>query len=418
MITAVVVGAGQRGHDVYGAWARAHPDRIAVLAISDPDPDRLRRMGAAHHLPEAARFRSAGELWQQGRIADLCIVATPDRHHYAPAMAAIELGYHLLVEKPMASTLAACADLVEAARRARSTVTVAHVLRFTAFFRALHEAMGSVGEVVRVHHTENVAAWHMAHSFVRGNWSRTIDATPMIVQKCSHDFDILCWNLPGRARRIASTGGLFEFRPERAPAVATDRCTDPCPVLDCPYDARRIYLDPRRTGWPVSVVTDDPSPEARSQALAHGPYGVCAYRAGSDVVDHQVVIMEMDDGVVATLEMHGHSPEEGRTMRYDGTRASLRGVFGARQELTITDHATGRSRAVPIRPEAPGGHGGGDDGLMEAVLTAVETGRPGPTDAVTSFESHLLAFAAEEARVAGTWLDLADRRPTTFGPHM
>ena len=173
-------------------------------------------------------------------------------------------------------------------------------------------------------------AWHMAHSFVRGNWANSSSASPMIVQKCCHDFDVLSWNLDSPVTRMQSFGALTHFRPDEAPPGATDRCTDPCPVADeCPFDASRIYMDMNRTGWPVHVITDDLTRDGRTYALASGPYGRCVYTAGSDVVDHQTVSMELESGASATLIMHGHAHREERTMRYDGTRGTVRAVFGA-----------------------------------------------------------------------------------------
>jgi predicted dehydrogenase len=136
---------------------------------------------------------------------------------------------------------------------------------------------------------------------------------------------------------------------------------------------------------------------------------MCVWRAGSDVVDHQTVTMELEDGATVTLVMHGHSHAEERTMRYDGTRATLRGVFGVSQEIEVIDHATGRVERVPL-DGAVGGHGGGDEGMMRSFLTALAQGRSGPTDAETSLESHLLAFSAETARVTGRTIDMRDVR--------
>ncbi|HUO45326.1 MAG TPA: Gfo/Idh/MocA family oxidoreductase [Acidimicrobiia bacterium] len=411
MIEAVLIGAGQRGHHVYGQWALANPDRLRFVAVADPDPGRVERFARTHGVPASACFTDPLEMLSTTALAPACLIASPDRDHHRQALTALDSGYHVLSEKPMAATLEDCFDLVQAAKGARGSFHVAHVLRYTPFFQTLHEviASGRIGDVVTVEHRENVRAWHMAHSYVRGNWSRSRRATPMIVAKCCHDFDILTWNLPSEVVRLTSIGSLFEFRPERAPAGATERCVDPCPVTDCPYDGRRVYLDPNLTNWPIHVLTDDLSLGGRLQALQTGPYGVCAYRAGSDVVDHQVVTMEHANGASTVLHMHGHSHEEGRTMRYDGTRATLRGRFGRVQEIEVIDHATARNEQIPLHLAA-GGHGGGDAGILESFLASVETGTPPLTSASESLESHLLAFLAEEARLHGTSVEVASHR--------
>jgi hypothetical protein len=108
------------------------------------------------------------------------------------------------------------------------------------------------------------------------------------------------------------------------------------------------------------------------------------------VVDHQVVTMEFGSGASASLTVHGHSHEEGRTMRYDGTRATLRGRFGRTQEITVHSHVGEEVEEVPI-PTATSGHGGGDAGIIEAFLDSIEHGKPPATSAAESIESHLLA---------------------------
>lgn len=411
MIDAIVIGAGQRGYHVYGLWAETNPHRIRFVGVADPRPDRLARFGEAHGIPESHRFGNPDTLLSMPQFAQACIVASPDRAHHGHVLAALAAGYHVLSEKPMASTLAHCFDLVEAAALARGSLHIGHVLRFTPFFQTLHEVVksGRLGDVVIVEHRENVRSWHMAHSYVRGNWSKAELAAPMIVTKCTHDFDILHWNLGSPVVRLSSVGSLFEFHPERAPSGATNRCTDPCPVKNCPYDARRIYLNQALTGWPVHVITDDLSPEGRLRALQTGPYGECAYKAESNVVDHQVVTMETESGATVALMMHGHSHEENRTMRYDGTRATLRGVFGRQQSITLIDHITGEAEDVPIG-SAASGHGGGDSGIMDAFVDSIENGSPPATSAAESLESHLLAFLAEEARLSGTVIDVGPRR--------
>jgi predicted dehydrogenase len=408
---AILIGAGQRGHFVYGRWALDHPERLRIVAVADPRPDRIERFGDAHGIPASHRFGNPDALLAIPPIAPAAIIASPDRTHHRHVLGALKAGYHVLAEKPMAASLAQCVELVDASARSPASLHIGHVLRFTPFFQTLREVIqsGRLGDIVTVEHRENVRSWHMAHSYVRGNWGRGEIATPMIVAKCCHDFDILHWNLGSPVTRISSVGSLFEFHPERAPEGATARCTDPCPVLDCPYDARRIYLDPAMQGWPIHVITDDLSQEGRLEALQEGPYGRCAYRAESNVVDHQIVTMELESGTSVALIMHGHSHDESRTMRYDGTRATLRGFFGRQQSITVIDHVSGKPEEIPIGTGV-GGHGGGDAGIMEAFLATVETGAPPATPAAESLESHFLAFLAEEARKSGAVIDVTARR--------
>ena len=409
---AVLLGAGQRGRHVYGAYASRKPNRLRFVAVAEPDDQRRRIFAEEHAIPTSRRFADWPEMLDT-EPARAWVIATPDRHHAAPAIAALRQGFDVLLEKPVAHSLRQCSRVLEAARLSSGSLTVGHVLRYTPFFTTLNRLIGSgrLGRLITVEHREDVAYWHMAHSFVRGNWARVGESTPMIVQKCCHDFDVLAWNLAtaGEGTRVTgmqSFGSLMHFRPEHAPAGATARCTDPCPVAStCPFDAGRLYLDQARTGWPVHAISDDLSPQGRMRALREGPYGRCVYTAGSDVVDHQTVAMETSSGATAVLVMNGHAARQERTARYHGTRGSVIATFGNRLAIEFTNHLGGVTEQIPVSA-AEGGHGGGDSGLIEAFLDSLETGTSPKTSTETWFESHVLAFGAEQSRLTGTTLDI------------
>jgi len=413
-LTATMIGAGSRGSG-YGSYALAHPEEIRFVAVAEPHDVRRAHFAQAHGITPERCFHTWEELLAQGRIADVALVCTLDRLHLAPTVAALEAGYDVLLEKPMATTLPDCVRLVQTAERTGRLLQICHVLRYTPFFSTLHEiiASGRLGDVVTVEHRENVVYWHMAHSFVRGNWRNSKLESPMILAKCCHDMDILYWNL-GPCARLGSFGSLLHFRAENAPPGAPERCTEGCPAADdCAWYAPRLYLSDY-TEWPVSVISEDTDLEARRRALETGPYGRCVYRCDNDVVDHQTVNMEMESGASVVLVMHGHAHEEARTMRYDGTRATLRAKFayGLDDAIEVHDHLT--DRVERITPQAgDSDHGGGDEGIMAGFVRAVRDPSTALTTARASLESHLMAFAAEQARVEGTIVEMNAYRAAT-----
>lgn len=431
----ILIGAGQRGAYAYASYALQHPDEVRFVAVAEPDPIRRRRFADEHDIDDAYCFHSWEELTGKGQLGEGAIVTTQDQMHVEPTIAALEAGYHVLLEKPMAHTLEGCVRLVRTAERTGRMLQICHVLRYSPFWRALHEvlAAGRLGEIITVEHRENVAYWHMAHSFVRGNWRNQALSSPMILAKCCHDLDILVWNLNQPCVRLSSVGSLLHYRPESVGPEIPLRCTDGCPIEPtCPFSAPGIYLayrpfpalqervaqgefaDQAPAHWPFTVLSSDLSHTALRQALETGPYGRCVYRCDNDVVDHQVVTMEMQSGASVVLVMHGHSNEEHRSIRYDGTRATLRARTGAGgSEITIYNHA-GSVEQVPI-PAISGGHGGGDTGIMaDFIRTLRGEGEP-LTSARASLESHLLAFAAEEARLKGIVVDMAEFRAQAEG---
>ncbi|OUC05501.1 hypothetical protein RY27_26915, partial [Litorilinea aerophila] len=329
----VLIGAGQRGAYAYASYALAHPEEVRFVAVAEPDPIRRRRFAEEHDLDDSRCFASWEELIAAGQLGQGALVTTQDQLHVEPAVAAMEAGYHVLLEKPMAHTLEGCVRLVQTAERTGRILQICHVLRYSPFWRKLHQILeeGRLGEIITVEHRENVAYWHMAHSFVRGNWRNEALSSPMILAKCCHDLDLLFWNL-GRCKRLSSVGSLLHFRADQVGPEIPNRCTDGCPIEpECPFSAPGIYLEyrpfrrlveraaergidlERPNVWPFTVLSHDLSREGRLRALQTGPYGRCVYRCDNDVVDHQVVTMELESGASAVLVMHGHSHEEHRS---------------------------------------------------------------------------------------------------------
>jgi predicted dehydrogenase len=414
----ISIGAGQRGADVYGEYARQHPDQIRIMAVAEPIRERRQRFTDRYDLGDDQTFAAWEDLLERPPVADAAIIATQDQDHVAPTLAALRAGYNVLLEKPMATTLDGCVSLVKAAEETGLVLQICHVLRYTPFFWTLHDLVqsGRLGDVITVEHRENVAYYHMAHSYVRGNWRRKDETSPMILAKCCHDLDLLYWIMGQPFTRLSSIGSLKHFRPENAPHPDVPlRCTDGCPVeAECPFSAPAIYLEQRPWGgetradsWPMSVLAHgDTSRPALVKALHEGPYGRCVYHCDNDVVDHQVVAMQAENGASVTLFMHGHSHEEGRTMRYDGTRATLFGNF-THHYFEIHDHLTGQCERIET-PAFAGAHGGGDERMMAEFVRLLRGGERIPlTGARESLESHLLAFAAEQARVEGSVIDMA-----------
>ena len=408
-VTLAVLGTGSRGW-AYAAYAERWPERARVVAVADPRTGRREEFADRFGVPAAGRYGDWREVTAAGRIADAVIIATPDREHAAAARELAAQGYHILLEKPIATTPEDCVAVVEAAERAGVVLAVCHVLRYTAYTEAVRAVLagGRLGDLVGIDHLEPVGWWHFAHSFVRGNWRRTDESGPTVLTKCCHDLDWLR-HLAGRpATAVTSHGGLRHFTAANRPAGAADRCLDCAVEPSCPYSAPRLYLgcldDPHRRRWPLSVVTTDHTAAGVRQALREGPYGRCVYACDNDVADHQVTTISFAGGVTATVTMSAFTPFGRRRTRIMGTRGFL---DGDGERLTHTDFSTGEVTSVRVgtgHADAGGGHDGGDLALMGEFVAAAAAGDPAlvRTGARESLESHLIAFAAERSRTTGS----------------
>lgn len=409
-VKAILVGAGARGMGAYASYALKNPHELEFVAVAEPDKERRDKFQKLHNLPDDMCFSDWKELLSKPKLADAALICTQDRMHFEPTIMAIEKGYHILLEKPISPDPRECLIIEEKAREHNIVLSVCHVLRYTSFFTTIKKLLddGKIGRLISIQHNENVGYWHQAHSFVRGNWRNSKESSPMILQKSCHDTDILLWLVGAECVNVSSFGSLTHFKSECAPKGAPKRCLDGCPAADeCPFYAPKIYLT-EDTGWPTSVISMDTSIEARTKALQEGPYGRCVYHCDNDVVDHQVVNMEFSNEVTVAFTMCAFSNKINRTIKLMGTRGEIRGDMH-KNEIEITDFNTGNVETIQLQ-ESKSGHGGGDYGIMRDFIKLVlQDGKvQGLTSASVSVQSHMIAFAAEKARLEKKVVNMKD----------
>lgn len=403
-VSLVIIGAGSRG-GTYARYAAAFPDKAQVVGVAEPrDVNRL-KMAQTYDIPAEHVFTDWRQVAEVPKFADAVIIATQDKMHAEPAAAFADLGYHILLEKPMAPNVEDCQRIVDAIKRNGIHCAVCHVLRYTRYTQKLKSIIdsGVIGDVVNIQRLEPVGFWHQAHSFVRGNWGNEAESGFMLLTKSCHDLDWISYLMGVPCLAVSSFGTLKHFKSEERPDGSADRCLD-CKVEEqCPYSAKRIYmtaLERGHTGWPVDVLVPDPTVETVLEALRTGPYGRCVYACDNDVVDNQVVNFLFEGGRTASFTMVAFTEMGHRQTGIFGTRGQLTGDGRMIKHYDfLTDYTT------LIDSEASdasilAGHGGGDFGLMESFIRTVahndaQYNLSGPD---ASLESHLMVFAAERAR--------------------
>ena len=423
IVRIAIAGVGSRGKNAYGLELLNMKDRAKVVAVADIDPERLALAGDAHGVPDEMRFPSAEAMLAMPRLADAMLICTQDRQHVPHAVAALKKGYDVMMEKPISPKLEDLQEITKVARENGRRVVVCHVLRYTPFFQTIKKTIdsGVLGEIVSIQALENVRYWHQAHSFVRGNWRREEDTSPMILAKCCHDLDYLVWLCGKKCERVSSYGSLMYFKESNAPEGAALRCTQGCKAKEsCPYDAEKIYLTNKDTGilcgnveWPIDVLAENPTEEKIRHAIETGPYGRCVFHCDNDVVDHQIVNMQMEGGASLSLTMSAFTSIGGRTIKVMGTLGDL---WGDMHENKIRIEVFGKEpQVIDLGKEEKdfAGHGGGDRLLMEQFVDLMQGKEPDGTITTleTSVESHLVALAAEKSRLGdGTSIEIAPMR--------
>ena len=412
-VTAIVLGASGRGK-LYGDYSLEHPDDLKITGIAEPVELRRDMYGDKYHVPVGNRVSTWEELLNRPKFADAVIIATPDHLHYAPCMKALDLGYDILLEKPIAQTEEECRKLVAYAKERGRIVCLTHVLRYSPYFLMLKEIIrsGTIGDLVSIQHFEPVDHVHMSHSYVRGSWRDSERSTPLVLAKSSHDLDILYWMIGKPCKKVAAFGKLTHFVEKNAPEGAPPRCTDGCPVeASCPYSTLKIYYRDRTWLYVFDLPEDkEKQGDAILENLKTGPYGRCVYHCDNNQPDHYVMLMEFEDDVTVNFSIEAFTSYSGRRTRVMGTRGD---IVGDMETFTVTNFLTGESKTYnPNAEDALNyenvGHGGGDTGMIhdwiEAVRKQDSSIMSTPLD--ESLESHLIAFAAEKSRKEGLIMEM------------
>jgi len=437
-LTAVLVGLGHRSVG-YASYCTDHADELQVVGLAEPNSERLARYAAKWGVPPENCFTSAAELAAVEKFADVAINGTMDEIHVETTIPLLEAGYDVLLEKPIARNAIELRKLADVAERTGRKVVICHVLRHAPFYVAIKEKItaGEIGEIMHIHTTENVSYHHMAVGFVRGKWNRR-DVNPMMLAKCCHDLDLLCWFKSGtEPTRVASFGGRHFFTEDNAPVGSGTHCHD-CEIeRDCQYSALQHHIE--NGWWPFYAFAGDPSYEAgaggddvgaggdgvdaseeqakiaaaehKRKFLESSDYSRCVWKCDNDVVDRQSVIVEFEDGSVATHDMVTNSARATRRLQITGTKGEIEGdMISGRIVIRKPAATQGEEWTEEVYSTLEGGdmHGGGDLRLVADFVKVVRGEAPSlsTTELSDSINSHLIAFAADEAMLNSKVIEL------------
>jgi predicted dehydrogenase len=396
-VTAITCGAGARGN-VYGNYAVKYPEQLDIVGVAEPITLRNERYAKKHNIKNEDRFTTWEDVFKRPKFADAIIITTPDNLHYGPCMKALEMGYDVLLEKPISPSEKECREILALSKKTGRIVAVCHVLRYAPYFVKLKEIIqsGVLGEVVSIQHFEPIEHVHMSHSYVRGNWHNSKATTPIILAKSCHDLDIIRWMVNKPCTHIQAFGSLQWFTPKNAPPGSTARCTDGCSAEpNCPYSALNIYYRKRHFNYVFDL------PEAKDEQAAFvleklktTNYGRCVYRMENDQPDHYTANILFEGGLTAAFSMEAFTSYSGRRTRVMG---SLGDIVGDMTSFTMTDFLTGKQTTWKQESD---GHGGGDWRLVSDWINAVSQHNPAllTSSIDASIESHVMGFMAEASR--------------------
>ena len=396
----VVIGAGNRTNK-YLEYAALHPERLKLVGIVEPVEIRRSLVAEKFGVPAEACFSSFDDFFSNPIEADAVLIGTPEDKHYEPCMRAIEAGYHVLLEKPIAQTKQECLDILEASQRKGVIVGVCHVLRFHPYFMKIKEVIdsGELGQIISINHYAEINIDRMTHSYVRGLWNRAKKTNPMLIAKCCHDIDFLLWICGSKCRKVSSFGSLRWFCKENAPEGSAERCIDCKVEQSCPFSAVNLYKE--RKQWisnfdvPQGLTIDD----VIDEELRSGKFGRCVYHCNNDVADHQVVNMELENETTISFVANAFTLNDFRGTHIKMTHGE---IDGNETTLRVRKFRGGEEQVYDFSDLCTQPfHAGADLNIVEAFVDSITNAENGvlSSDIASSIESHVVCYEAETSRL-------------------
>jgi len=334
--TTALIGAGARGVDQLAGRAVA-TGRFRFVAVCDPSQDG-REFFKSRISRDVREFESFDDLMAWNDF-DVAVITSPDFAHEAQAVACLEAGKDLLLEKPIAISHAGGTRVVEAAERNKRVVVVGFVLRYAPLYARAKELVdqGWIGKLTTIwvlHSVKSGSDWYFH------DWHGTFANTGgLLLQKGSHDFDIINWFAGSRVQQVSAIGSRDVFGGDKPNGLRCPQCGE-------------------RHACPERMPDDHP----RTQ---------CAFRREIDCLDNHMVLMEFENGVKASYDECHYTPDDNREYIFIGTKGKLK-LDDRAGKLTMELRHSGD--VMEYRPSAGReGHGGGDPRLIEDLAHAIDS---------------------------------------------
>lgn len=369
-ISVGVIGGGARLSGLFRVAKNAGVN-LRIGGFCDPDKN-VREKFMENFGGDCRTYDDYREMLKDPEISWV-MIGSWNSLHSEMAVNSFKAGKNVFCEKPLATNIDDCLAVKNAFEAGGRKLMIGFTLRYSPHYRRIKELVssGKIGKVVSFEFNETLNFNHGGH--IMSCWRRKREFTGChILEKCCHDFDIANWIIDSRAAKVASFGGLDFFKPENS------------------HHRDRIAKSPE--GYPAYSSW----PTARNKN---------PFETDKDIIDNQVCILEYENGVRGTFHTNLNAGIPERRMYILGTEGSIRSdVLKGEIELCKIGFDT---KSEFYNTEGTGGHGGGDEILVDHLRKMIEEDAPSLTDLRSGLESAAACFACDDAMLQGRIVELA-----------
>ena len=372
------VGLGNRAAHVFFELKKINPN-YSLVAFVDPQPIGKKFAEEKNIFPNQ-EYYSLEEMLNKENL-DLLIVGSPKHLHLEHIKKGLEAGVTIFAEKPIVANEEQTWKLAELIKKyGKDKVLVGLVLRYSKHARSIRKLIkeDALGKIISLEASEHIMPWH--GGFFMRNWRRkTSYSGGFILEKCCHDLDFYSMIVGCRPIKVASFGGRNAFVAAQSPTLHGEIDLD-------------VYQEYNLKGW-----------ESKEQV----------FDSDADIVDHQVAIIEYENGATLAFHTNMKVPDEFRRFAIIGTKGMVEGDF-VRGYLTAHNSHTGKKifdeNFGAAFQQGAKGHYGADQLMLTDINNHFlnHSTNSLPVGVVDCMEAGLVAMKIDESRVKNQIINLRD----------
>jgi predicted dehydrogenase len=383
----VIVGAGGRT-TTFLSYFSQHPSEGEIVGVCDLIPEKARILTATYGV-KTEIFDDMEKMVEKTK-PDALIICTPDFAHVKPAILGLKNKIHVFCEKPMATTLKDCDEIIEAAKKSSAIFYLGFNLRHGPIHETVHELItsGRLGKITTIEANENYYGgktyfrrWNRYEKFGGGLW----------VTKACHDFDLLNWMAGAEPQTVYATASLSHYHSKPKAAKQCRKCEL---QFECP-DYENLF-NSRSGAFEQGYLN------IRLEAERHGaePGDLCLFNSEKDTFDNGIAVVTYKNDIRTTYTVNVLSARSTRMMRVIGTEGMCEADMGKGIIECIERHS-GRSFTYDLAGMMQSGHGGADDRMIKDFLHTCHTGKKPKSSWAEGRLAVQVALAARESCKSG-----------------
>ena len=365
-----VVGFGNRIAHVFHELKKINTD-ANLIAYVDPQPIGKAYATKNNFFP-GKNYETLNEMVNNEKL-DLLMIGSPNHLHLEHIKEGLSAGLRIFAEKPIVINEKQTMELAKLVKEyGADKILVGLVLRYSQHARSVRDLLSKnvIGDVISIEASEHIMPWH--GGFFMRNWRRKEKYSGgFMLEKCCHDIDFYSMITNSRPIKVASFGGRNSFIPKNQPSGSIEEYT-------------KYNLD----GWESAEKVFD---------------------SDADIVDHQVAIIEYENGATLAFHTNMRVPDEFRRFAVMGTNGMVEGDFVRgflkahdQKNNIILDEDYGAAFGM-IK-----GHYGADSLMLKDINEHLVNSRLSalPVGVIDCMEAGIVSMKIDESRKTGKIIDL------------